>query len=366
MNGARLKADLLADLLPAARPPGIVAEFKATPSPEDLLALGARVEETPLYVGKWRGKGAKTTRYVLELPYPKAVLYRGRTVSRLTLKVPPSGKAKVERFDEDREHKLFHFKEELKPLLLLAETLDLVEAALEVWQSPLYKGWPKTPHVLGGLIADLVFLKTRAWLRGTLDGPMAVSSPLLQYRDPQLTLEGTLENLRKGETFDDQISACPFNFHDPACDPRVDVAFFLELGLTELAGFAPSRLSLFLEVLEALPKAPSPTPEELARAVEVLAKRGAPPPIDLLDLAQAFTGAEVAAHTKAVLHQAGLKGAERRAAHREFEATKDSWEKAKALGLEEELEALAPLLRLLAYTPSGPSRTYSGPPAFAL
>ncbi len=191
--------------------PRILARFSKIPSPEALLALGARVEETALHVGRWRGAGAKTVRYVLELPEEQAVEYRGQTLSALTLKVAPSGKASVE---ETARHQG-------------ALYADLVEASRPLWDLDpelTREVGELAPRLLGdmparrrvyafnGLLLAAFRLKHRADVHTPLARlhpgmPLPISSnrwrEFAPHLDPGRTWAGTRERVLAGRTWEE-------------------------------------------------------------------------------------------------------------------------------------------------------------------
>lgn len=362
---------LKAEDLFSARAPEVLAKFKTAPFPEDLLALGAEVKDTPLHVGKWRGTGARTRRYLLELPYPKAVLYRGRFVNRLVLKVSPSGRAEVEEASLDEEGSLWRDLEDSQEVWAAARGLGLEEAALE-----LFRGHPSFREGREGararlrrwnsLLSQLVWLKTRAFLPLAYpEAPIAYFQGLHAYRDPGATLEGTLENLRRG-------LPTPFPGYDPARDPGVGIALYPELGaaVPEPTAFPEEPRPLSREVLESLPDTPLLGREELEGALEVFPRllqgvKGERGPYGmralaaLEELASYLTLAEVARHTAQALRGLGLpEGKAEKALRREKGRL---LERAKGLGLrKEDLDLLAPLFRLVLRLPTGPGGGFSG------
>lgn len=362
----------MSETLFTARAPEVLAEFEADPSPEALLALGARVEEDSLHLGKWRGTGAKTWWYVLELPYPKVVLLGGAPVNRVALKVPPSGRAKVEEAHLDEEGMLWKDIQASREVWALARALGLEKAAREVYEGhPAFRegagGRPRAAlRRWNGLLSELVWLKARALPAVAYPGaPIGYYVSLAPYQDPGATLEGTLENLRRG-------AAREMPGYDPARDPGVGIALYPELGLgvPEPAAFPEEPRPLSRKTLEALPETPLVGRGELEGALEAFlhllrgvgggkGPRGVGVLAALRDLASSLALAEQAHHTARLLRGLGLPVGEAERTWRRRE--KELLKKAEELGLgAEDLDSLAPLLRLTLGLPTGPGRGFSG------
>lgn len=190
-------------VLKPPRPPRRVAELEPLPSPESLLALGAEVEETPLWVGKWRGKGKNTLRYRLLLPEDQAVVHRGEVLQGLTLKVGPSGKAEVEERLYHEGERYARQVEASRPLWALDP--KLTEEVAEAHRLlGLEEGTERAIWPFNRLLAEAAFLKHRIdlhLLAQALGAPMLMSSReyLAPFWDQERTWEGTLKRLRRGE-----------------------------------------------------------------------------------------------------------------------------------------------------------------------
>ena len=203
------KPEIKPAFLPEARAPEIIATFEEAPDPEALMKLGARVEETPLHVGKWRGTGAKTLRYVLELGEDQAVRYRNRILAGLTLKITPSGRKTVE---DAAPHQGARYAAEHAASRVLWKLDPEVTREMDGVADRLYSSSRRDDPIqrlyfFNTLLASALYLEHRALVlpaiqrlapRTPIRYTDLVMPELKPYLDPGRTWKGTLERIRAG------------------------------------------------------------------------------------------------------------------------------------------------------------------------